>query len=596
MTLLYAYIKDYKVLKDEEINFDSTWRFAYKADEGILVGAKGIKPLPQHFFSTENSNSYIESVTAIVGRNGSGKTTLAAFLSNIKTLNVDKKRDFILVWKAKKRIHCAYHLPSLGGRRLRIKPSGTVHHKWDIKRKCFAKGEALEKLGFLYYSPAYTPHSPCDRDLDVNVLDLSTTWMLKSTITECVKQNIRREVPYRAYELAEFSRMLHFAVAHRKCEKTCITFPLTQYIEVCCDTDACKKIRNNIDKGKISVHDSFKSALVGALSISGHQNFYVRAFICMIAAYVYDHRESMLHEERCEWVREFFNVEKRIKSIKARRDARLTYEEFSQSSIDMFFAKFSSRFSRQREVFAMLKKLLLTIQDSAARNSTCITKELTSKKEELDLIAQLNRSHAAAVGGSEFLKFRLGPEHSAGELNFYSLCGRLYQVLSTDANHEAKALARCSDVVVYIDEAENYFHPEWQRCFVYNLIWFFETFVPKRNFHIILSTHSPIILSDIPISNCHFLQRREDGTARICATDDKRNTFAANIYDLYRDSFFLDKGPIGEFAKQKLNAVLVKIRERDGEPLSESDASIVDLIGDEPVYRFLSEKMNMRRE
>jgi ABC-type multidrug transport system ATPase subunit len=101
---------------------------------------------------------------------------------------------------------------------------------------------------------------------------------------------------------------------------------------------------------------------------------------------------------------------------------------------------------------------------------------------------------------------------------------------------------------LFLDEPMNSFHPEWQRKFLNELIK-----IPKYleiNLNIITTTHSPFILSDLPKENVIFLKdgKQVDGVSM-------KQTFGANIHTLLSDSFFMNDGLMGEFAKSKIEEI-----------------------------------------
>ncbi|UWG97448.1 ATP-binding protein [Dehalobacter sp. DCM] len=112
------------------------------------------------------------------------------------------------------------------------------------------------------------------------------------------------------------------------------------------------------------------------------------------------------------------------------------------------------------------------------------------------------------------------------------------------------------NILLLIDEIELYCHPEWQRQFIIFLLEeLSEQFVGNK-IQIILATHSPIVLSDIPLSNTVYIMQNEDGQSHIENRTKHKETFAANIYKLFDDSFFLSKkGAVGEFARNTINSV-----------------------------------------
>lgn len=103
---------------------------------------------------------------------------------------------------------------------------------------------------------------------------------------------------------------------------------------------------------------------------------------------------------------------------------------------------------------------------------------------------------------------------------------------------------------IMLDEVELYFHPDLQRRFIKLLIESISGLDMPQNsgVNITLVTHSPFVLSDIPESNVMFLSRnkgeRIDG-----------RTFAANIHDLFNNTFILDN-TIGAFAQKQLEELI----------------------------------------
>lgn len=132
-----------------------------------------------------------------------------------------------------------------------------------------------------------------------------------------------------------------------------------------------------------------------------------------------------------------------------------------------------------------------------------------------------------------------------------------------------KTVCECDSVILFIDEADLTFHPEWQR----QLIAILTTFLPKvfqdpyyvgtqsgcKKIQIIMATHSPIILGDFPSTSVIYLRRNSD----LVMVNDNGSfqTFGQNIYTILKDGFYLKNGAIGEFARHKIDDVLKDIKE-----------------------------------
>lgn len=105
--------------------------------------------------------------------------------------------------------------------------------------------------------------------------------------------------------------------------------------------------------------------------------------------------------------------------------------------------------------------------------------------------------------------------------------------------------------ILLLDEIEQSMHPEMCRQLISNLILYLKSYKNKE-FQIILSSHSPFVVSDIPCENVVYLQR--EGEQSI-VTKPKINTFGANIHTLLKDSFFMDS-TIGGFAESRIKTIL----------------------------------------
>lgn len=116
------------------------------------------------------------------------------------------------------------------------------------------------------------------------------------------------------------------------------------------------------------------------------------------------------------------------------------------------------------------------------------------------------------------------------------------------------------NVLLLIDEIDLYCHPGWQQKLLKYLIEEVKAQYKGKSVQIIFTTHSPIVLSDMPKSNVIYL-KRNGGKCFIDDSEKHTETFGANIYKLFDDAFFLGKrGQIGEFAKDKIQSIIDRIQ------------------------------------
>lgn len=144
---------------------------------------------------------------------------------------------------------------------------------------------------------------------------------------------------------------------------------------------------------------------------------------------------------------------------------------------------------------------------------------------------------------------------SSGEKQMiYSINSIIYHLINLDSIYSMDL----EDGISYkyfnivLDEIELYFHPEFQRIFLSELIKSINYLKGyDYSYNIIFLTHSPFILSDIPTANILKLDKGEIQNNII-----DEETYAANIHDLLANDFFLENGFMGEYAKQKIKDLL----------------------------------------
>lgn len=166
---------------------------------------------------------------------------------------------------------------------------------------------------------------------------------------------------------------------------------------------------------------------------------------------------------------------------------------------------------------------------------------------------------------------------SSGERQFLYLVSTIvYHALNIKSASEDPNRVVYKNLNIILDEVEICFHPEYQRTFIKKLV---DTITRMKlneyfDINILVTTHSPFLLSDIPQKNILYLK---DGYVPKGAVRFK-NTFAANIGDILNQSFFLEDGFMGEIAKQKIKEIVAKSRQGYG---LKDVKDIISLVGDE---------------
>ena len=180
---------------------------------------------------------------------------------------------------------------------------------------------------------------------------------------------------------------------------------------------------------------------------------------------------------------------------------------------------------------------------------------------------------------AKYLKI-LNFNFSSGEkalLNFFAWINSI-SILNKD-----KSFKTSDNYLFIIDEIDLYAHPQWQKQLLSLLLEQLNREYINKHIQLIFTTHSPILLTDVPKSNTVFIKKIENEVSVICK-DKRQETFSANIYDLYHDAFFLDNSYVGNFAQNFINNIFKEISCRT----IDADKSLfnqINLIG-EPILKF----------
>ncbi|PHB08673.1 hypothetical protein COE84_25460 [Bacillus wiedmannii] len=182
-------------------------------------------------------------------------------------------------------------------------------------------------------------------------------------------------------------------------------------------------------------------------------------------------------------------------------------------------------------------------------------------------------------------------EMSSGQLSLLNLFGRFYDSLyeiqqdlldEENVSKEGTVSLKEFEYLLLIDECDLYFHPQWQKDWLYYFLKLIEILF-KGNVQVILTTHSPFILSDFPNTNVTFLSDKSKSITINNEIEGSSRTFGANINELLTNSFFINDGLMGKFAKNKINNFIRDLMNTTPDDVLKNKSELkmfIDLIGD----------------
>ena len=135
-----------------------------------------------------------------------------------------------------------------------------------------------------------------------------------------------------------------------------------------------------------------------------------------------------------------------------------------------------------------------------------------------------------------------------------------------EKNSEQIDLSRCiredDSAIIYIDEGDLYYHPEWQRQFMKSILDIVKLRKEECSLQLIITSNSPYILSDFFHQDVLY----------IMPNDEEFNiaeTFGQNIHTLLKSPFFM-KSTIGCVAYSKISGVMKALSD-EGNRASENN-------------------------
>lgn len=177
---------------------------------------------------------------------------------------------------------------------------------------------------------------------------------------------------------------------------------------------------------------------------------------------------------------------------------------------------------------------------------------------------------------------------SSGEMHFiHTIQSVIYHLNNLQSAHKSSIdRIKYRFVNIILDEIELYFHPDLQRKFVGEILSALKRLhrtseIKIDGINILLLTHSPFILSDIPAQNVLLLETDEK-TKKSIPRKSSYQTFAGNINEILTDSFFLKDALMGEFAEKEVEK-FVKNRK---------NSDLLSIIGDTFLKSHIEEYLN----
>lgn len=628
MELKYIWIKKYKNLENIGFNFDDEGNeyFEYK-DENLII--KQVENnLPNNFFSNN-----IKGITAIVGENGSGKTNFSEFLNyNLAHIRgglstyIHSKGiivlDKFIFFEENIKIRNETELKELG-----YKISPFKHAPLD--KPGDIDWAEMEKNSYVYYSPVFDFRIlPMGSGFN-NIVNISTSYLANNDVYNSSKHKLgddsfyRKEEKtdllyayYRNEKLRESDIILNYKGLNKFIKQLPSVIKISidhesenqlleskYYLKDGKDEATSKRKKNLSELNSFNIgfdHYSLKKYLIGKNPVNGFEKYSIpikiknegfqRLFlITFFKLYIYLNKISFPED----FLRKFiFELDYELKDVPQLKKLKLLKKnvievmklvEWKQETIEIHDDSLLYSNQQDLDIYNLYRNIEIRI------------KTIENKKKIINLISTTK----SLLKNQLHFHYQFSHKLSSGEQNLLNFYSRFYwaknEIINRDNNRFRQV--KVERIIIFIDEGDVALHPEWQRRFFNRSVEFLSDLFNDWEIQLVYTTHSPFVLSDIPKENIIFLRKnKETGKAEI-ANMDREKTFGANIYSLLSDSFFMEKGTIGEFAKEKIEWVLKILDNKEGEiegEILKKINYIIDAIG-EPLIKMQLESMKTKR-
>lgn len=575
--IVSIYIKEHSYLTDKPLtlNFGGEYLYSFEEiGESLIISRKKNEKYIPNFFNISDRESKIELLSAIVGENGVGKSSILDIIrsvfSNSNTFPYCKAVVLVEI-EGETKVLCS-----------------------TTSYRCFLEGNPSDEIRQVnevesYQSIYYSPHFDLKYNsnfYELDKYDISLDEYIKEDLDEIDKKGTNGQGwKYKLHQELKFKNTLRIIefMSSMSFKKVLEHFKLSEYDKVDLifrdlslddkfwntpsqfrdiitqikekleeEGRDWYKIQNFDENNNVTNQDEVNKYIL--------KIFIIRSILSVIC--------RMLEEDAGNFYLEEGEVEK---------EELFTNKKLSAEHLFLLFLE-NSYVNRGRknkifdeklyyQLFNEIDKVLLPISNPRDVTNQIIHTKLNDIKPIIDLhrkcvrnlVAYFKKNEDKNLNLYEFISINIYKNMSSGEFAILNFFSKLYFFLNT----KPTTLFNKKNFILLLDEADLGLHPMWKKRFINTILksipYFFEELTPKPNLQIILTTHDPLTLSDIPKHNVIFLEKAEEGKCRI--SSEVQKTFGANITDLLADSFFIKDGLIGDFAKNKIEKVINWINE-----------------------------------
>lgn len=537
MKICFMWVKKFRNFDSFGLNLSSDYLYEFNEVTNNISRTKK-NNLPTNFYGDD-----VEDVTGLFGINGSGKTNCLELICKLLKGGKSKvKSDFLVVYEHNQKIYCE----------ISMKDKGYIFPKSNFAPIYKYYDKDIRGINVVYFSNVYDRRP---NDFSIQVSDLSLNCLAKKN----------------KYKFNSFIDQINFIESNKF---SLLGIPVPN--QFCIEIDIILKLKHTVIKTMFEkylhvLHRLVKRRLIG---LQPHTKFILAlnysAFLTFLNLLENEYTETL--ENNDINLDKYFSViiHEKISSKELASRLMILTTELSYQLLKGKGDAIND-FEYYLEQVEDIGKHYSSIEISNIKNSYIKESFLVNyKNSELELMPGIlkclrnnERTFCSWMGVS------------SGHLAYLNLFSSIYKELHRSRN----------DVILCIDEGDLYLHPQWQIEFFDKLLNVLPN-LSSGKVQIILTSHSPFLLSDLPNQSINVLNSNERGEA-ISGCNIEQKTFGANLYELYSKLFFLNNNRTGVFANNKIKKLLKQIESTDVDISPEDTKLFSEMIGDKVIKHIL---------
>ncbi len=564
MELVYFWIEKFGDKNNQDINFNQNYTFKVeKQDEKyFLKMEENNNKIPDNYFGEKISN-----ISCIIGNNGSGKTSLIKEILRLKSSEYRKQKKYILVFKENKEIGIETNIE-------KYILSESLESKFAVE----LRNNFVRYSKYIYFTNDITPmvESNILNVFDISLKNKLNNYSLNEEKNKLItgrdfinilhERNLENISKFIIDNGDTFIKKIPYTSLKEKLRKIktegVLVFTLKEQFSEYESTknykDIYKKINILLEKQEMDFKESFILNIwkyISDLIVTDIENKKISEEVIKQLG------KRSKNDTLVDWLKnQLFTLKGLVKDYTDEmKKAKENKEKFSPSLA-------IERITFEEDYFL---KILENIKEGYIVGN-----------KYLEIPYQKNETFAKEISEErgiryQFFKYTFKEGFSSGEFILLYLLKEIFDLKNKiDLNGGGK------NIIFFLEELEGFLHPEWQRRAIELLEIVIDncTWLKRRKAQIILSSHTPLLIGDIPKGNIKRIENFE-------IKDLTENPFGDNLLKIFKFQFNLES-LFGEFTREKIKKYAKKLKE-NGQLLPEEKEEVQFLINniEEPLIR-----------